>query len=93
MDETGFGFVGQIIVEPLFYVPYSSLIRYNYNRIYYSPPPLGAQPRRRVRDLCFLRFHINDLQLPVRCLDFRGELKSIQAMAKEVQRLAYGESE
>jgi len=91
LDETGFGFVAQIIAEPLFYVPYSSLLRYNYNRIYQSPPTLDDLPRRRARDLCFLRFHINDPQLPVRCLDFRGELESVQALAKDIRKLAFGE--
>jgi len=91
LDETGFGFVAQIVAEPLFYVPYSSLIRHNYNRIHHRPPPVDNRPRRRGRDLCFLRFHINDPQLPIRCLDFRGELQSIQALDKDIRKLAYGE--
>ncbi len=93
MDEKGFGFVAQIITEPLFYVPYSSLIRYNYNRLYQSPSPLDDRPRRRAQKLCFLRFHINDPQLPVRYLDFRGELESVQALAKDIHKLAFGEEE
>jgi hypothetical protein len=91
LDETGFGFVAQIVAEPLFYVPYSSLIRYNYNRIYHRLPRFGDRPRKRARDLCFVRLHIRDPQLPVRRLDFRGELESIQALAKDIRRFAYGE--
>lgn len=93
LDEKGFGFVAQILAEPLFYVPFSSLIRYNYNRLYQSLSLLDERPRRHARDLCFLRFHINDPQLPVRYLDFRGELKSVEALAKDIHKLAYGESE
>jgi hypothetical protein len=93
LDETGFGFVAQIIAEPLFYIPYSSLVRYNYNRIHHSLPPFGNQPRKHVRDPCFLRFHIRDPGVPVRCLDFRGELESIQALAKDIRKLAYGASD
>lgn len=93
LDETGFGFVAQILAEPLFYVPYSSLIRYNYNRIYHGLPTPDDRPRRRARDLCFLRFHIDDPQLPVRSLDFRGELESVQALTKDIRKLAFGEEE
>ncbi|MEA3344654.1 MAG: hypothetical protein U9Q78_00145 [Chloroflexota bacterium] len=91
MDEKGFGFVAQIITEPLFHVPYSSLMRYNYNRLYQTSTPAEDRPRRRARDLCFLRFHINDPQLPVRCLDFRGELESIQPLTQDIHKLAFGE--
>ena len=91
LDERGFGFVAEVIAEPVFYVPYSCLIRYNYNRLYSSPPPLGSRPRRRSRNPCFLRFHITDPHLPTRYLDFRGELESIQALAQDIQKLAYSE--
>jgi len=91
LDEKGFGFVAQLIAEPMFYVPYSCLMRYNYSPLHKRPPPLGNRPRRHARDMCFLRFHINDPQLPVRCLDFRGELEGIQALAQDIQKWAYGE--
>lgn len=91
LDDTGFGFVSQIIAEPLFHVPYSSLIRYNYNRLHHRSTPLDGRPRKRVRDLCFLRFHIDDPHMRTRCLDFRGELESIQALDGDLRKRAYGE--
>ena len=91
LDETGFGFVAQIIAEPVFHVPYSSLIRYNYSRLHKSSPRLGNRPPRRSRDPCFLRFHIADPRLPARHLDFRGELESIRTLTQAIQKLAYSE--
>ena len=90
LDEKGFGFVAQLVTEPLFYIPYSSLIRYNYNRLYQPLPIPEGQQRRRARAMCFLRFHISDPQLPLGCLDFRGELESVQALDKNIRKLAFG---
>jgi hypothetical protein len=93
LDEAGFGFVARVTSETLFYIRYSYLMRFNYNRIHHALPSSHNQRTRRARDPCFLRFHIRDPDASVRSLDFRGELESIQALTRDMERLAYGEME